>query len=423
MKNVYLYIMFLLIGFNGFGQGVDVIFLVDNSLWISGYPVNTVPPNTEYSDMYNSVQAMMSEVLECNSSNRVTVVQYSECNSYGNLVAVESDFKNYPISFTRRFNCDADALNLTVNFVSDRLMGIPDSSPSGTGKLLNRTPGNELVLFIFNQYARSSLVDGPSGNNNSFLPFDNFKSLHNAKIMMIHITPSEIDKKAGAAITSLGGNYYGAVENYSADPYGVGATPRYYSTTDDYALSSMEIQIWGTAICDLVPCHSDITLTSPTNNVASPNQDNRQAQNTITASNVVNNGAIGIYHAGYDVVLKPGFSSANGSVFRAYIEGCSYEYEGLRVSADEESIKTVEIDVRGDLFTLYPNPATDNVTITSGKVMQNITVTSTNGLTLFQRDIKANSYELNVSSYSKGLYVITVITEDGGIEMKKLIKE
>jgi hypothetical protein len=170
-------------------------------------------------------------------------------------------------------------------------------------------------------------------------------------------------------------------------------------------------------------CPANLVLTSTINDVLAPAQDNRQAEISITASNIVNNGAIGIYHAGDDVVFKHGFHSANGSVFRGYIEGCSGEFEGLRAPAEEESMRTTETDEEKELFTLYPNPATENVTITSGKTMQNITVTSLDGFTLFQGEVRANSYELNVSSYRKGIYVITVTTEGGEMEIKKLMKE
>lgn len=172
-------------------------------------------------------------------------------------------------------------------------------------------------------------------------------------------------------------------------------------------------------------CPSDLVLTSTTHDVLAPAQDNRQAQNTIIASNKINNGAIGIYHAGEDIVFKPGFSSANGSVFRAYIEGCSNEFEGLMAPVEEATMRTASVDEESEkeLFTLYPNPGIESVIIASDKLMQNITVTSLDGFTLFQGDVRANSYDLNISNYRKGIYVITVVTEDGQMEMKKLIKE
>lgn len=422
MKNVYIYVILFFLSFRSFGQGVDVIFLIDNSLQVGGIPVNTVPPNTEYSDLYNSVQGLMSYVLECNPANRVTVVQHTDAGGYGNIVYVESDFSNTAFPFVRRYSVDDDYLNRTVDFVRDRLSGVPDTSLYGSGILLNRAPGNALVLYIFNEYTREGLIDGPLSSPSSFVQFDNFKSLSGATIMLTHISNDSQSKAAAAAISSLGGTYTGAVESYSTDPFGPGATPRFYRNTNDYALSASEIQIFGEEIClrGQSLCPITLVLTSA-NNVASPLQDNRQAKKTITASNIINNGAKGIYHAGDYVLLKPGFHSANGSKFRGYIEECSGIFEGLIASEEEQSSRVIEEEK--SIFTLSPNPAKDRTTITSDFVMTQIEVKSLTGTVFFSGTVNNKSYELYVGNYPKGFYLIMVTTDKGEVEVKKLIKD
>ena len=424
MKNVYLYAILAFFSFKSFGQGVDVIFLIDNSLAVSGYPVNTVPPNTEYSDLYNSVQGLMSYVLECNPANRVTVVQHSDGNDFKNLVYVESDFSNTAFPFVRRYNIDDDLLHETVDFVSARLLGIPDTSSLGSGILLNRTPGNALVLYIFNDYHRDGLVDGGVSQPIAFSQFDNFKNLHGATIMLTHISIDPQAKAAAAAISSLGGSYTGAVESYSTDPYGSGATPRFYRNTNDYALSASEIQIFGEEIClrGQFICPTTLVLTSA-NNVASPLQDNRQAKKTITASNIINNGATGIYHAGDYVLLKHGFHSAGGSKFRGHIEECSNKFVGLRASEEGENLNFSMAEVKQSLFTLSPNPAADRTVIASDKTMAHVEVKSLTGTIFCSAKVNDKSHELYIGNYPKGFYMVMVTTDTGEVEVKKLIKD
>ncbi len=123
------------------------------------------------------------------------------------------------------------------------------------------------------------------------------------------------------------------------------------------------------------------------------------------------------------MLLKSGFHSASGSVFRGYIEDCSDQFVGLSVTSEDESMRMADSEaISEELFTLYPNPAKDRATVISDRVMTNITVTGLDGYALFKSVIKGNSYDLNIADYPKGFYIITVTTESGETEMKKLIK-
>lgn len=69
MKNVSLLLFLLLISFKNFGQGNDVIFVIDNT--------NSIIEE-EYKEMHNSAMKVMENILSCNSLNRVSVIQYGE---------------------------------------------------------------------------------------------------------------------------------------------------------------------------------------------------------------------------------------------------------------------------------------------------------------------------------------------------------
>lgn len=82
--------------------------------------------------------------------------------------------------------------------------------------------------------------------------------------------------------------------------------------------------IAGACLTTCIPCLNDVFVTL---NVTSPFIDLIQASQTITAVNTINVGATGIYHATNEVLLKAGFTAVSGSMFRAYIEGCSNDFE------------------------------------------------------------------------------------------------
>lgn len=79
------------------------------------------------------------------------------------------------------------------------------------------------------------------------------------------------------------------------------------------------------AYFEITECQNDLTI----NNDAG-SSDNQQAEFTITADNVIADNSNAIYHAGNEVLLTDGFVAIAGSTFRAYIEGCSDQFEQLQ---------------------------------------------------------------------------------------------
>ena len=163
-------------------------------------------------------------------------------------------------------------------------------------------------------------------------------------------------------------------------------------------------------------------------NVSSGNTDRRQALITINAQNTINNGAIGIYHAGNEVILSTGFVAAAGSKFRAYKEGCTSNFVGARLypSNDllEDNYDDIKSNSKHDEFIIIPNPNDGKFTILS---------TNINKGDLFISDLfgniitkvsfnEVNNIEINIQDQPKGIYIIKIISNDI-IYTSKLIKE
>ena len=68
---------------------------------------------------------------------------------------------------------------------------------------------------------------------------------------------------------------------------------------------------------------------------------------------------------------------------------------------------------------VYPNPAKDKVVIKAQSNIQQVTLMGIKGELLEDRKTNANKVELNLEGYSKGIYVVRIVTEDG-VATKKI---
>ena len=64
-------------------------------------------------------------------------------------------------------------------------------------------------------------------------------------------------------------------------------------------------------------------------------------------------------------------------------------------------------------FNVYPNPAKDVVRIEAAQAIQIVQLMDLNGVILEERKAGTNQLELSLEGYSKGVYVVRIVTEDG----------
>ena len=78
--------------------------------------------------------------------------------------------------------------------------------------------------------------------------------------------------------------------------------------------------------------------------------------------------------------------------------------------------------LKADNFTFYPNPASDKITLnTDEPLSKNIQITSMTGTILLQCNFSSPENVIDISSLSKGVYILKMNTETG-ITQQKLIK-
>ena len=79
------------------------------------------------------------------------------------------------------------------------------------------------------------------------------------------------------------------------------------------------------------------------------------------------------------------------------------------------------IKAEDNSITLYPNPATSDIKISSESRINSIEVFNSLGQKIYQENINAKEKIIDINSFSKGIYIIGVSTDKGYIN-KKLIK-
>ncbi|MDD4829944.1 MAG: T9SS type A sorting domain-containing protein [Bacteroidales bacterium] len=80
-----------------------------------------------------------------------------------------------------------------------------------------------------------------------------------------------------------------------------------------------------------------------------------------------------------------------------------------------------EIKLEDNTITLFPNPTSMDVNISSENIINSIEVFNSLGQKVYQTNVKAKEKTLDINSFSKGVYIIGVSTDMGYVR-KKLIK-
>lgn len=81
-------------------------------------------------------------------------------------------------------------------------------------------------------------------------------------------------------------------------------------------------------------------------------------------------------------------------------------------------------DLPVDTVTLYPNPATNILKVSNLKGIRSLTVVSLEGKVLAElTHMDRTTYDIDMTACARGIYLITMLASDGGVEVYKVMKE
>jgi type IX secretion system substrate protein len=117
---------------------------------------------------------------------------------------------------------------------------------------------------------------------------------------------------------------------------------------------------------------------------------------------------------------------ASGSLFLAKVESCATNpLPNLRPGNGTAFNMTVDFKQTYCILKVYPNPASDFAEIRlTGNTISKVSISSIDGKLIFEKAMDAeSSFKADISSYTKGIYIVTVETADGKVLSEKIIKQ
>ncbi|MBK8549470.1 MAG: T9SS type A sorting domain-containing protein [Saprospiraceae bacterium] len=88
----------------------------------------------------------------------------------------------------------------------------------------------------------------------------------------------------------------------------------------------------------------------------------------------------------------------------------------LSTSSDDITENTGQIKIS-------PNPASDDIQISSSYELRQLSVMSVNGSLVYACDVNSDRTSIDITSLSKGLYLIQLLGSGGQVDYKKMVKE
>jgi hypothetical protein len=163
------------------------------------------------------------------------------------------------------------------------------------------------------------------------------------------------------------------------------------------------------------------TLTNP---ILQPEE--HIAMTTLTGANhVAHDNGLVLYRANQTVTLVDGFSTdiKRPAVFIADIGNC----EHIVITGDHIQSKAGVLSANAtdaENITLYPNPATSEITIQATQKLANVRIYDLNGKLVLQydNDSNENKISLNLRALPSGVYYLKAISSAGFVKTFKISK-
>ena len=116
--------------------------------------------------------------------------------------------------------------------------------------------------------------------------------------------------------------------------------------------------------------------------------------------------------------VPAGFNAARVQIYN-FGSANSFELDNFLVELDATA--SVE-DLEQFSFKSYPNPATDNIKLSAAKNINKVEIYSLLGQQVINKELNSRNAEVNISSLSKGVYLVKAFIEDT-VGTYKFVKE
>lgn len=290
---------------------------------------------------------------------------------------------------------------------------------------------------VFEEFTSSTCSPCASFNSGTFTPFINSYGSQFSLVKYQMNWPS-------ATGFPNGDPYYTAEGGVRRDYYGVNAVPDLYVDGRSSGMTATTMQSEMTtdaakgtffAISGLTPTYSGNTITVPVSimpYVSGPFQLHVVVVEKTTTGNVSSNGETSFKHVMMKMLTSGAGSTVNFTAGTTYTNTFTQDMSSTKVEemsdlmvvvmvqelSSKEIFQAAESDIAmgitensNDNITVYPIPANENITISNAQHSNIMLYDVLGNLVISANDID-NEYRLNVSTLTKGTYILKIVNDD-----------
>jgi Secretion system C-terminal sorting domain len=128
-----------------------------------------------------------------------------------------------------------------------------------------------------------------------------------------------------------------------------------------------------------------------------------------------------IYPLSNGNVIAGGFYDTCGGTFSSMVTGSTWPYSSafLTVFSPRDRTEVPAINLINDKITIYPNPATSQLTITSSDEITTVAITNLIGQAVYAHEYNTEKAQVDIAGLPTGVYLVRI----NGTEIRKFVKE
>ena len=159
-----------------------------------------------------------------------------------------------------------------------------------------------------------------------------------------------------------------------------------------------------------------------------------EAQNKIYSTASISNTVNAKYRGGYSIEMNPGFIADYGSVFIAYLHPCDHAGNSFKLLEPGFSEMNNEVLAENseENILIYPNPTSGDLILSRSYSLENensnlnfenipVSVWDVFGRNILNKNFADETLSIDLSNYSKGIYLL-IFKDGNGIQtIKKIV--
>jgi hypothetical protein len=120
-------------------------------------------------------------------------------------------------------------------------------------------------------------------------------------------------------------------------------------------------------------------------------------------------------------LVTPSFYAASIELYNDELYVSTLDFDSTFVYKWDGPLGVEAAPIQDQKLSVFPNPSSDAITISSTGLSQGLTVFNSLGQTVYSNDQYENTVKLNVAYWESGIYIVEIKAENGETNRSKII--